>query len=219
MSKKHECTQKLFLRDVNSHNIKIVSDNDTHRHIIFKNPESSNYWFELITWPGTLCINGDCGTYVFSRIRDMFGFFKMEDNDFNKRKDVMLNINPSYWGEKLQSVDRCSEFTEFDSDGFRERVREHYDSFIESNDDIDDEHKNELWAEIEDEVLFHSDNEHEAYRAVQDFSHKIGDCTFEFTDFLDGGGTETYTWRYMWCLYAIVWGIQQYDLTKGKVAA
>ena len=59
----------------------------------------------------------------------------------------------------------------------------------------------------------------EAYRAVSDFSHEIGNRVFEFVDFFDGGGTETYTARYLWCLYAIVWGIQQYDLATEKVLA
>jgi hypothetical protein len=34
---------------------------------------------------------------------------------------------------------------------------------------------------------------------------------FVFEDFFDGGGTERYTFHYLWCLYAINWGISQYD--------
>ncbi|MDV6347518.1 hypothetical protein R2083_08320 [Nitrosomonas sp. Is35] len=212
----YKCTEEEFLLEVTEHGIKIVRDDDIHRHVVFKNPGSSIYWFELITWPGTLCINGDCGTYVFSRLNDMFQFFRQKNGD-----DSLL-INPSYWGEKLQAVDRCSGFMEFDENSFRERVREHFDSFVESNPELDPElnnHRDELWVAIADDVLYHSSNEHEAYQAVNDFNHEIGDSVFEFTDFFDGGGTETYTARYLWCLYAIVWGIRQYDLTKEKVAA
>lgn len=206
-------TEEEFLREVTKHRINIVSDSEIHRHVIFKNPESSNFWFELITWPGSLCISGNCGSYVFSRLLDMFGFFREPDIQRG------LSINPHYWGEKLEAIDRCSGFTEFDSDGFRERVKDYFDSFVESHDELNDEHKNELWDEIKDEVLYYSDSEHEAYRAAHDFSYEIGDYTFEFTDFFDGGGTETYTAHYLWCLYAIVWGIRQYDLEKEKVAA
>jgi len=205
-------TAEDFLREVAEHRIKIVSDSGLHRHIIFKNLDSSICWFELITWHGTLCINGDCGSYVFSRLPDMFRFFRQKNNDNS------LSINPHYWGEKLQSVDRCSGFVEFDSDEFKERVKEHFDSFVESNPELND-HKSELWESIENDVLFYSDSEHEAYRAVNDFSHEIGNRVFEFVDFFDGGGTETYTARYLWCLYAIVWGIQQYDLATEKVLA
>ena len=35
-----------------------------------------------------------------------------------------------------------------------------------------------------------------------------------FTDFFDGGGTTRYNFHYLWCLYAIVWGIQKYDEAK-----
>lgn len=205
---KYKCTEAEFLREITEHGIKIVRDDDIHRHIVFKNPASSNYWFELITWPGTLCINGDCGSYVFSRLNDMFQFFRQKNGD-----DSLL-INPHYWGEKLQAVDRSSGFMEFDEDSFKERVKEYFDSFVESNPDLNLDHKNELWAQIQDDVLVYSDNEHESYSAVNNFNYYIGDSVFEFQDFFDGGGTETYTSRYLWCLYAIVWGIQQYDLAK-----
>ena len=148
---------------------------------------------------------------MFSRLDDMFCFFRQRNGD-----DSLL-INPHYWGEKLQAVDRSSGFVEFDADSFRNRVKEHFDWFVESHPENDK--NSELWEAIEDEVLFHSDSEYEAYRAALDFSHEIDDSVFRFSDFLDGGGTETHTARYLWCLYAIVWGIRQYDLTKTKVAA
>lgn len=199
-----------FLLQVAKHRITIVSDIGLHRHIIFENPASSNCWFELITWPGTLCINGDCGSYVFSRQPDMFQFFRQKNNDNS------LSINPHYWGEKLQAIDRCSGFVEFDSDEFKKRVKEHFDSFVESHPELDE---SELWETIKYDVLSNSDDEYEAYRAVNDFDFQIGDEYFEFADFFDGGGTEAYTARYLWCLYAIVWGIRQYDLATEKVLA
>jgi len=206
---KYRCTEEEFLREVTQHAINIINDDGIHRHIVFRHPGSSSFWFELITWPGTLCINGDCGTYVFSRIQDMFNFFSSKNSDDN------LQINPHYWGEKLQAVDRCSGFMKFDEDSFRERVKDYFDSFVESNPELND-HKDELWGAIVDDVLYHSSNEHEAYQAVNDFNHEIGDRVFEFTDFFDGGGTETYAARYLWCLYAIVWGIKKYDMSKSS---
>ncbi len=212
MSNKHTCTEEQFLRCVKDHRIEIINDDGIdgiHRHVIFKDPSSSICWFELITWPGTLAINGDCGSYVFSRLPDMFQFFRQKSGDDG------LVINPRYWGEKLQAVDRSSGFMEFDEGEFNERVKEYFDSFVESYIE-DDEHKNELWETIKDDVLFHSGNEHEAYRSVNDFSHEIDGNIFEFNDFFDGGGTETYTSRYLWCLYAIVWGIMKYDEAKNE---
>lgn len=195
--------EKAFLDDVRNHSIEIIANDEKHRHIRFKNPASTNCWFELITWPGTLCINGDCGTYVFSRLNDMFQFFRQKNGD-----DSLL-INSHYWAEKLQAVDQSSGVTKFDPDKFRARVENHFDSFVESSLQIEDQ--NSLWESIESDVLSYSDYEHEAYQAVANFSSDIGGETFEFVDFFDGGGTETFTDRYLWCLYAIVWGIKQYD--------
>ena len=83
--KDHECTEQRFLDDVKNHQISIIKDDGLHRFIRFKRPDSTSYWFDLITWPEFLCISGDCGTYVFSRTEDMFKFFRMNDNDFNKK--------------------------------------------------------------------------------------------------------------------------------------
>ena len=210
MNNQHECTQERFLDDVKDHQISIEKDDGVHRFVRFRRANGSPYWFDLITWPGNLCISGDCGTYVFSRIHDMFEFFRMDDGDFNKRKDVILNINPHYWGEKLQSIGTNAGYREFDEDGFTERVRHHFEDCMAP--DIEDEEiKGELWAAINSEVLSKaSDGEIHAYAAVSNFDYE----GIEFEDFFDSGGTEKYTFHYIWCLYAIVWGIMKYDEAK-----
>lgn len=72
---KFDQIEKQFLNDVKDHGIDIKLDIGAYRHIKFKNPKYGYYWFELITTPNQLTIHGDCGTYVFSRIEDMFCFF------------------------------------------------------------------------------------------------------------------------------------------------
>lgn len=210
----YECTEERFLNDVKYHQINIVKDDGVNRFIRFKKDKSSTYWFDLVTWPGFMCISGDCGTYVFSRLNDMFEFFRMADNDFNKRKDRLLNINPSYWGEKLEATGR-SGYMEFDSDIFAQRVKEYFDIYM-AEDIEDEELKEELWDAIENDVLSNShDGEYRAYDAVHNFRFTSDDKErFEFVDFFDSGSTERYTFHYLWCLYAIVWGIQKYDEAK-----
>lgn len=215
--KQMECTEERFINDAKFHQINIVIDDQAHRFVRFKREKGSGYWFDLITWPGCLCISGDCGTYVFSRIEDMFEFFRMDDNDFNKRKDQLLNINPSYWGENLQSIGTNVGYLEFDEDVFAERVEEYFETYMSpgiENDDL----KAELWNSIEDEVLSQSSNgEYRAYDAVYNFNFTSEDGErFQFTDFFDSGSTERYTFNYLWNLYAIVWGIQKYDEAKSK---
>lgn len=208
---KRECDEEDFLSDSKDHLMTVVKDDGVHRFIRFKKESSNTYWFDLITWPGFLCISGDYGTYVFSRLNDMFEFFRMDDNDFNKKKDKLLNINPSYWGEKLEATDRGG-YINFDSDVFAERVKEYFDNHM-AEDIEDDDLKNELWESIEDQVISNSyDCGHRAYDAVYNFRFTSSDGEkFEFIDFFDSGSTETYSFHYLWCLYAIVWGIKKYD--------
>lgn len=212
----HNCTEERLLNDVKNHSMEILRDDgDAARHISFTNNGSSIYRFDLITWPGHLCIAGDCGTYVFSRIRDMFEFFRMDDNDFNKRPDRRLNINPGYWGEKLQSIGTNAGYKEFDGDAFRDRVTYMFNTFWEDTEN--EEAKAECWEAIQDEVLSQVDNgEHFSYSAAHDFFYKTPDgiSDFYFQDFFDGGGTECYSFQYIWCLYAIVYGISEYDKHK-----
>lgn len=211
--KDHECTEQRFLNDVKNHQINIVKDDGAHRFVRFKRADNSSYWFDLITWPGFLCISGDCGTYVFSREHDMFGFFKMRDGDFNKNKDRLLNINPGYWMEKIEAIGR-SGCTEFDSKEFEDKVKRCFESFFESE-DYSEEIKKEVWEEIESDVLSYSGDEHEANKAANDFIYESPDGeVFAFVDFFDYGSAERFTWNYIWCLYAIVWGIMKYDEAK-----
>lgn len=208
-----KCNEERFLSDVKSHEITIFKDDGLYRNIRFSNPNSSTYSFNLITWPGYLCINGDMGTYVFKRIDDMFKFFRMEDSDYNKRNGITIDINPGYWSEKLESVDRMSGYIAYDSEKFEIKVREYYNDYVESY--LDDENdRDELWNAIEDGVISNSVDESSAYDSIFSFYYEINGEKFEFIDFFDGGGVESYTYHFIWCLYAIVWGINEYDKFK-----
>jgi hypothetical protein len=56
------------------------------------------------------------------------------------------------------------------------------------------------------------DNEFAARQALQDFEHD-GHRPFQETWELD---FSAYTFRFVWCLYAIVWTIRQYDHIKSR---
>ncbi len=197
------CTEERFLTDIRHHEMNIIKDKATYRHIKFSKPNSNTYWFDLLTWPGYLCISGDCGTYVFSRTHDMFEFFRAPTSE-------RLHINPCYWGEKLQSIGTNAGYKEFDEDEFKERVTEHFNDWKESE-EPNPERAGDVWENITWQVLSRTDEgEHSAYQAVQDFSH----WGFQFEGFFDEGSTERHTFSYIWCLYAIAWGIKQYDATK-----
>ena len=218
------CTEERFLRDVAKHELIVIRDDGVNRHIRFKQPDSSMMFFDLITWPGFLCYCGDMGTYVFQRTNDMFGFF---------RKGGRLDgIDHHYWAEKIQAADREG-VREFSQAKFQAMVLSWVDD-SEENDkpDSDDEDAvakhaaayTELRAAVKHDVLGADDNGTRCYDAASEFNHTGDawekfhgkDSAFEFSDVWDGFdyATEEYTFRFLWCCYALAWGIEQYDAAK-----
>ena len=126
-----------------------------NRHISFTRNGSSVYRFDLITWPGHLCITGDCGTYVFRRLTDMFEFFRAEGSRTTKK----LAINPYYWGEKLESIGTNAGYREFDSKSFQDRVKSNFEEMWDGEDGAI---KNECWIDVEESVLSSSNSEFES---------------------------------------------------------
>jgi hypothetical protein len=211
-------TEKSFLKDVESHAIAVIRDDGVHRHVRFKDPSTMCMHFDLITWPGYLCYTGDMGTYVFTRLRDMFEFFRTDaDSDYLKRKGLTLGINPSYWGEKLEAVDRCDGFKEFDEDKFNAAVYRYLVQWIRDNrDQTTKQQRRDLWEEVENDVI-NADSDSGGFRkqcAAHDFHHRLNSkVSFVFQDFYEIN-VESYSHRFMWCCYALAWGIALYDKTK-----
>jgi len=184
-------TQESFLGDVKNHSMQILRDDGLYRHLVFSNRGSWCMRFDILTWPGYLCYTGDMGTFVFSRIEDMFEFFR-EDSG---------RINPDYWSEKIQAADRCDGYKEWSPDKFR-RVIEYY--LTERSEKTAPK---ELRQAVEEEVLSRvDDGQHEAYRAASEFEYE----GFRFDDLWDHNFQE-FTYRFLWCCYALVWAIKQYD--------
>lgn len=222
------CTEERFLRDVAQHEMIVIRDDGVNRHIRFKEPGTINQFFDLITWPGHLCYTGDMGTYVFQRTNDMFGFF---------RKGGRLDcIDHHYWAEKIQAADREG-VRKFSHPKFQEMVRswvtDHEESYRPDEDDTDAVAQHaaayaELRSEVDSEVANADDNSTRCYDAAIDFRHN-GDAwqefhgpgaEFEFSDVWDGFdfATSDYTFRFLWCCYALAWGIEKYDAAKQPAA-
>ncbi|MDP8640082.1 hypothetical protein [Serratia marcescens] len=206
---KEENVLERFKRDTRNHSMSVDNDNGVFRHLHFSRGGSSCYHFTLTTWPGHLCIGGDMGTYVFRRLHDMFDFFRMDHRDYQRHGDDPV-INIGYWAEKLQMGCGYSReiFTEWSSDAFEARAQEFYDDWlegIEDHDDITDEIKAEELASI-NELKRGSYSEWEAGTAYQEFSSEY----IDLSDFWEDNCRRV-TSGFIWCLFAIVWGIQQYD--------
>lgn len=201
---------KQFEKQVANHQLTIIKDEGTYRHLRFKNPDTANQYFDILTWPGTLCYNGDMGTYVFSRITDMFEFFRGGRDKYQ--------ISYGYWAEKLQAIDKRTGVSEFSPRLFKENIKDHFDSWAESLRDYGyDSEKEELianvWQQVEDEILYYADdNEYAAQQAAYDFSCSANTSLFQ--DFYEYDCTE-YTYHFLWCCWALRWGIALYDNAKG----
>lgn len=208
-----EPTEPKFIADVAQHVMTILRDDGVHRHIQFKRKGTRCYQFDLITWPGYLCYTGDMGTYVFTRLHDMFEFFRTDRNDLNHNRDGGLSINPGYWGEKLEAVDKCDGYKKYSEDKFKEVVNDILRSHFE-DDESNTDHEASLRAAVEDELFCNCENGYDAHAAASNFEHD----GFTFSDFWEYDLTE-YSFRFMWCCYALAWGIKQYDDAKVEVPA
>lgn len=190
------CTEDIFLKDVADHKMTVMLDNGLYRCLRFtKQNESYNMHFTLTTWPGFLCIGGDTGCFVFSRLPDMFEFFRTD-----------RDINPQYWAEKVVAQNNHGNgIEEFDQEVFKERVKDWFDGHeFESK-----AGKRECWKQIKERVLI-ADHEYEAHDLARRFSFDEMGEKFEFYDFWEAK-LKSYTYHYLWCCYAIKWGIKQYD--------
>lgn len=197
-----KCTFDSFRKDTADHSMEIIKDDGLHRHLKFSRNGSQVYRFDLITWPGHLCICGDMHTYVFSRIPDMFGFFNVSPPS---------NINPGYWGEKLDAEHYASRYgKEWSVDAFTKSVQKYLNNNLY---DTDDDIATQIRAEVNDSLQHISDE----YEAV-DFIRTFESDDFTFSDFWEYS-TEEYSYHYLWCCYAIAWGIQQYNTHNSKEAA
>lgn len=203
-----------FLRDVATHELKILRDDGLYRHLRFKRPGTSCMYFDLITWPGHLCYTGDMGTYVFQRIEDMLEFFRRET------KGEALPINPGYWSEKVISADGgrypgC--VFEYDHSKYLAVVNEYLADWLEG---LSEEHQEELKEAVQDEVLHWADesDEHGNYSRAYEFSTEVDGRTYQFTDFFERN-MRRFTDRFIWCCRALVWGIGKYDAAKATEPA
>lgn len=187
-----------FLADITGHTMTVAHDDGLYRHLRFRSPGPHGWlcWFDLITWPGNLTIRGDMGTYAFARTDDMLAFFRGQ------------YINPSYWSEKVTASDRDG-IKAYDQDVARAEVMR---SLYE---DHDGPPSPALLAAVLSEVLDEDSlgSEEELRSSLDSFRHG----TFAFTDTWEWDLT-SYTWQYLWCCHAILWGIGQYDAAKAAAA-
>lgn len=217
------CTEQRFLRDVESHEMIVLRDDGVNRHIRFKRPGTGCYHFDLITWPGYLCYTGDMGTFVFCRTTDMFEFFRT-DRKYSGRGELAINLD--YWGEKLVAVDAngansVGKAKSFDEDKFTRVINEYRVGWMrraKEDGTLDKAERRKLWEQVQEEVLDRvGDGEHYAQTAAHEFNFRKDPYDYSrrqpewyFEDLFEHDFTD-YTHSFVWCCYALAWGISKYD--------
>lgn len=183
--------KERFERDISKHKMTIEMDNGVHRSVYFGEPGNSCYHFRLTTWPGHLCFSGDMGTFVFSRLTDMFEFFRGD------------RVNLQYWAEKVQSESRFGGgVMEYRPDRLKETLTE----WLEYNED-----KDEILESID--PFLHSDySSREAIRRIYELDgpHDMSDFVCDLSERC----YKDYTVHFEWCCMALVWAIGVYDAEK-----
>lgn len=225
MKSQEEAMRERFARDVAEHQMSVLRDDGLYRHLRFQKADGSSfYWFDIVTWPGVLAISGDCGAFMFSRLRDMFEFFG-PSGARGGFEDARWGINPHYWSEKLRAP-APRDATVFSEDAARASVLEWLsdvtDDMEDPGQDWDEQMPRggkrafELYRELCWQVL-----DRELYDRSE-FQRLVGDFEHDGTRIYDAWewSTEEYDWQFLWCCWAIVWGIDQYRAaTREPVAA
>lgn len=186
-----------FLNVVQNHTLEVRKDDGLYRHLVLSNGGSSFYRFDLVTWPGYLAFTGDMGAFVFSRIPDMFAFFREKE------------INASYWAEKVVAENVHRGIEQFSVEIFRARVLSRVRSYF----DLEDGQPLPKNVQEEIQPLLDAEDEWECVEQMRNFASEL----VTFPDFWDSD-TRDYTRTYLTACYAIVWAIEQYDARKASQA-
>lgn len=184
-----------------THAMTVLRDDGLYRHLRFRKPDRSEYWFDLLTWPGNLTITGDMGTYTFARVEDMFTFFTGY-------------INTHYWAEKEKSRSR-SELKEHDSDDFRAWLIQ---DFWDASRDMPATEARAWWEAIRAEVLDEGSFIDTSYReGCEEGLDAIAREDVAPEGHYEGAWEcrwDRYPWHLELCMAAIVTGIRTYKATK-----
>lgn len=213
-------SRERFDRETKGHKLEVLHNEGLYRHLRMKHPTRSEYWYDVITWPGSLTVRGDYGeAYVFTRATDMFEFFGHE-----LYRGGSFSINPQYWAEKLSSHDVSRKY---DDDTFREEFKQQAEYLIEGQaiePDQVERFRREIESFLENEDYFSADT---AIRAVESFqfwnnedhehSYRYNNEAVGFEDCYEWiGACTVYEWGFLWACHAIMLAIREYYAVYGR---
>ena len=199
---REEEVRAQFLQYTRNHELTILQDQGVYRHVRFRNPTSSSYWYDLITWPGNLVVNGDYGAYHFARTYDMFEFFG----------DYAWGINPHYWGEKLCGAHPGRDGAKsYSHEVLRQQLRSWCKYHAAHNYDCE-MYPDLVWGALERQFLIETFDRTGAQAILESIMEDLDDWSL-FEDSWEWD-LRDYDWSFLWCCWAVVEGIKKYKEVK-----
>lgn len=195
-----------FTRDTTAHQMTVLRDDGMYRHLRYAPPGSSPArccWFELVTWPGHLAVDGGMGAFTFARPggdEDLFPFFRQPQ------------INPMYWVQKVRAGQGTREYSET---VFRQAVFGYFSHAARHEGT-----PKGLGRAIRTEILEDGDIWYEegARHALDQFEYQEpgtdpGLEPWRFSDVWEWD-LRDWSYHYLWCCHAIRRGVELYDAAR-----
>lgn len=230
-----------FAKDTENHTLTVLHDDGHYKHLLFKTPGASWYWYEIITWPGCLTISGDMGTWTFRPYgnTDVIGWFRTD-----RPHGHDYRINPHYWAEKLQNGvnggrDNAQEYDKdvladhlrtavadrADDHGWPADVKAEALNYLNANllhyfgSEGNQSESRDMEAAYEFEwTTTRAVPTRPSYLGAADVTEKFK-VTFDWDTVYDCAPYRAYTPHFLWVCHAIVTGIDQYDAHTAAQAA
>jgi len=189
--------------DLARHKMTIIHEKGVHRTLRFARPGSSSLHFFIATWPGHLAISGDVEDYIFSRLPDMFDFF---------RGHPSRDIDYRYWAEKCVAAPSRSPggCMSFDEELWDEAIRSEMSAHLSRFDWHD---KRQIVFEAKHgwkQILETTPNDaREAVELAMSWECPVSGET-PFGEFWEHRLESPSHW-FRWTCHAIRWAIRRYD--------
>ncbi|MFJ9378862.1 hypothetical protein [Streptomyces sp. NPDC101455] len=209
--------EERFASEVEGATITVVKDDGVHRCLSFRFPKASWEWCEVVTWPGALTLRGGLGCWSFTRIEDMFEFFRPSRN--------ATRVNPTYWAKNLVPGSG-SEVKEYAEDRARAYARQAVAAAVEAYGHIRAEDAEEwlfsdyAWAEFDTEAglmrtLGRFEGRVDADRPVGDSLEEFTASEFHFP--VQGWDLYRYNDWFLISCVVLPWAVEQYDTALSPV--
>jgi hypothetical protein len=117
-------------KDLKNHQVHIKKSDGLYTHYRCRQQDLWCYGFDIITWPGSFCITGDMGTYIFQRTENMMDFMTSacRSPSYAKEKCVAYSSPLEVFSFQLFEKDlkerlkNCKEYDNSQANVFEEEI-------------------------------------------------------------------------------------------------